>query len=50
MKDFLFEGDENFEELIVIRLVSDELIVYSDNVLLCNNRIVLLQMLRKRVV
>lgn len=41
MKDFLFEGDENFEELIVIRLVS-ELIVYSDNVLLCNNRIVLL--------
>lgn len=42
MKDFLFESDVNFEILIVIRLVSDELIVYSDKVLLCNNRIVLL--------
>lgn len=38
---FIWNG-VNFEELIVIRLVSDELIVYSDNVLLCNNRIVLL--------
>lgn len=47
-KKLLPKSGVNFEELTAIRSVREELTVHSDNVLLCNNSVVLPQTFRRK--